>query len=190
MFLWLSLIFGARKAVKGKDQIPCFIFFLTPSSVHSQTSSLLRLLLRKKCPQAENSFSFLLLLFSSAFMRGALQWDLHSLAVCVTALPAPRLAMRRCHCSLGGVCPVCPEPPRDTVTLGWAAVAHPWCWPQCMACTGGFSVSVSSFYTDQDSGCHLMCCTSVGGCGPSTACLLSFQAITIFFWTYTAGAVM
>lgn len=56
---------------------------------------------------------------------------------------------------------------------------------QCMACTGGFSVIVSSFCTEDQKKKKTRLpsdvCTNVGGCGPSTACPLSFQAIKIFF---------
>lgn len=58
-------------------------------------------------------------------MRGCLWWGLYSLVVCVSALPTPRLGMKRCDCSPWKVCPMYPEPPRGRVTLGWAAVARP-----------------------------------------------------------------
>lgn len=58
-------------------------------------------------------------------MRGCLQQGLYSLVVCVTALPTPRLDVKRCDCSPWRVCPVYPEPPRGRVTLGWAAVVCP-----------------------------------------------------------------
>lgn len=71
--------------------------------------------------------------------------------------------MRRCH---WGVCPMYPELPRDRETLGWAAVACPWCWPQAgspwLALVASLWVSPVFCTEGQDSQAAIWCVHKCG----------------------------